>query len=98
MAQDLDKHYPLHTQIQPLWLPTVGAQLSLNRKDPAAAVDTLQAALPLIEYGQFIFLTNMSCLYPTYIREQAYLAAGQSKAAAAEFQKILDHSGIVWNC
>ncbi len=41
---------------------------------------------------------NLSCLYPTYIRGQAYLAAGQGKAAAAEFQKILDHSGIVWNC
>ncbi|HZD31400.1 MAG TPA: hypothetical protein VE779_07040, partial [Candidatus Angelobacter sp.] len=38
------------------------------------------------------------CLYPTYIRGQAYLAAGQGKEAAAEFQKILDHNGIVWNC
>jgi len=37
-------------------------------------------------------------MYPTYIRGQAYLAAGQGKEAAAEFQKILDHSGIVWNC
>ena len=60
-------------------------------------MDTLQAALPLIEYGQFIFLTNMSCLYLTYIRGQVYLAAGQGKEAA-EFQKILDHSGIMWNC
>src|SRR5207302_11271833 len=39
-----------------------------------------------------------SCLYLTYLRGQAYLAAGQGRAAAAEFQKILDHSGIVWNC
>src|ERR1700678_416859 len=37
-------------------------------------------------------------MYPTYIRGQAYLAAGQGKEAAAEFQTILDHSGIVWNC
>jgi len=37
-------------------------------------------------------------MYPTYIRGQAYLAAGQGKEAAAEFQKILDHSGIVWSC
>ena len=41
---------------------------------------------------------NLSCLYPEYVRGQAYLAAGQGSAAAAEFQKILDHSGIVWNC
>jgi hypothetical protein len=39
---------------------------------------------------------NLSCLHHTYIRGEAYLTAGQG--AAAEFQKILDHSGIVWNC
>jgi len=44
------------------------------------------------------FVANISCLYPLYIRGEAYLAAGQGSSAAAEFQKILDHSGIVWNC
>jgi eukaryotic-like serine/threonine-protein kinase len=58
----------------------------------------LQPALPPIEYGQFSFVTNLSCLYPTYARGEAYLAAREGKEAAAEFQKILDHSGIVWNC
>jgi hypothetical protein len=57
----------------------------------------LQAA-STIELGSILFLANLSCLYPTYIRGEAYLAAGQGKEAAAEFQKILDHSGIVWNC
>jgi eukaryotic-like serine/threonine-protein kinase len=51
-----------------------------------------------IELGQITFVANISCLYPTYVRGESYLAAGQGKAAAAEFQKILDHSGIVWNC
>src|SRR5260370_24044738 len=46
----------------------------------------------------FSFVANISCLYPVYVRGKAYLAAGQGSAAAAEFQKILDHSGIVWNC
>ena len=41
---------------------------------------------------------NLSCLYPTYVRGNAHLAAGQGSAAVAEFQKILDHNGIVWNC
>jgi eukaryotic-like serine/threonine-protein kinase len=41
---------------------------------------------------------HLNCLYATYIRGEAYLAAGQGKEAAADFQKILDHSGIVWNC
>jgi eukaryotic-like serine/threonine-protein kinase len=51
-----------------------------------------------IEFGQQWFAANISCLYPTYVRGEAYLAAGQGRAAAAEFQKIIDHSGIVWNC
>jgi eukaryotic-like serine/threonine-protein kinase len=72
--------------------------VALNQKNPAAAITRLQPALPPQEYGQILFVNNLSCLYPTYIRGHAYLAAGQGKEAAAEFQKILDHSGIVWNC
>jgi tetratricopeptide (TPR) repeat protein len=86
------------TQMQSLWLPAIQAQLALNHKDAATAINRLQPALPPIEYGQFLFVGNFSCLYPTYIRGEAYLAAGQAGAAAAEFQKILDHNGIVWNC
>jgi hypothetical protein len=69
----------------------------LDRKNPAAALNALQAASS-IEFGSIPFLTSISCLYPTYIRGEAYLAAGQGSAAAAEFQKIIEHSGIVWNC
>jgi tetratricopeptide (TPR) repeat protein len=97
LAQDLGKRYPLDTQMQSLWLPAIQAQLALNKKNPAAALNALQAASP-IELGQILFVANISCLYPVYLRGEAYLAAGQGSAAAAEFQKILDHSGIVWNC
>jgi tetratricopeptide (TPR) repeat protein len=97
MAQELNKRFPLDTQVQALWLPAIRAQLALDRKNPAAAIEGLQAALP-IEFGSISFVANLSCLYPTYIRGQAYLAAGQGKPAAAEFQKIIDHNGIVWNC
>ena len=48
--------------------------------------------------GSISFVLNLSCLYPTYVRGEAFLAAGDGKAAVAEFQKILDHGGIVWNC
>jgi hypothetical protein len=58
----------------------------------------LQAATTPIELGLIPFVANISCLYHVYVRGEAYLAAGQGSAAAAEFQKILDHSGIVWNC
>jgi hypothetical protein len=70
----------------------------LNRKDSAEALNNLQSALPPIEYGVIPFVTNLSCLYTAYIRGEAKLAAGQGTAAAAEFQKILEHSGMVWNC
>jgi eukaryotic-like serine/threonine-protein kinase len=97
LAEDLAKRFPLDTQIQSLWLPAIRAQLSLGRKNPTAALNALQAASP-IELGQIQFVNNISCLYHVYVRGEAYLAAGQGSAAAAEFQKILDHSGIVWNC
>jgi hypothetical protein len=92
LAQDLGTRFPLATEMQSLWLPTIHAQLALDRKNPGFALNALQAALPIeLSYRD-------SCLYHVYIRGEAYLAAGQGSAAAAEFQKILDHSGIVWNC
>ncbi|MGA9391789.1 MAG: hypothetical protein WBV69_15235 [Candidatus Sulfotelmatobacter sp.] len=97
LAQDLNERFPLDTQMQSLWLPAIRAQLALNRRNPTDALNYLQAA-SAIEFAQISFVANLSCLYPTYSRGEAYLAAGEGSAAAAEFQKILDHSGIVWNC
>ena len=97
VAQDLGKRFPLDTQIQSLWLPAIQAQVALDKKNPALALNALQAASPL-ELGQIPFDISMSCLYSVYVRGEAYLAAGQGSPAAGEFQKILDHSGIVWNC
>ena len=97
LAQDLGKRFPLDTQMQSLWLPAIHAQLALDKKNPPVALNALQAASP-IELGEIAFVLNISCLYPTYIRGEAYLAAGQGAPAAAEFQKLLDHTGIVWNC
>jgi DNA-binding winged helix-turn-helix (wHTH) protein/tetratricopeptide (TPR) repeat protein len=97
LAQDLAKEFPLDDQTQALSLPAIRAQLGLDEKNPAAALIALPVVSP-IEFGQQWFAANISCLYPTYVRGEAYLAAGQGRAAAAEFQKIIDHSGIVWNC
>jgi eukaryotic-like serine/threonine-protein kinase len=98
IADELNKQFPEDTQTQSLWLPGIRGQIALDRKDANAAIEDLKPASPPIEYGQFDFTVNISCLYPTYIRGQAYLAAGDGKEAAAEFQRILDHNGIVWNC
>ncbi len=97
MAQDLGKRFPLDTQMQGLWLPAIRAQLALHKKDPAVALNALQSAAP-IELGELLFINNTSCLYPVYVRGEAYLADKRGSEAAAEFQKILDHNGIVWNC
>jgi eukaryotic-like serine/threonine-protein kinase len=98
MAQNLNQSHPLDTQVQSLWLPAIQGQVALTRKSPAKAIEHLQPALPPIEYGQTFYISQISCLYPTYLRGQAYLAAGHGKEAMAEFQRILDHSGMVWNC
>ena len=97
LAQDLTKRLPLDTQMQSLWLPAIRAQLALDRNSPAAALTALQVASP-IELGLIGFANNVSCLYHVYVRGEAYLAARQGRAAADEFQKVIDHSGIVWNC
>jgi eukaryotic-like serine/threonine-protein kinase len=92
LARDLGKRSPLDIVMQSLSLPTIQAQLALDKKNPAAALTALQAASPIELSGPF------SCLYHLYVRGEAYLAAGQGTAATAEFQKIIDHSGIVVNC
>jgi tetratricopeptide (TPR) repeat protein len=97
VAQELAKRYPLHTMVQSYWLPTIQAQLALNAKDAAGAITLLRNAAN-VEYGFTVSNGNNSCLYSVYLRGEAYLAAGQGDAASSEFQKIIDHPGIVWNC
>jgi len=97
LAADLNKRYPLGTQMQQVFLPTIRAQLALSRKNAAGALTALGPASP-IDLGLVPFSSNTSCLFSIYVRGEAYLASGQGQAAAAEFQKILDHSGIVGTC
>jgi serine/threonine protein kinase/tetratricopeptide (TPR) repeat protein len=97
MARDLDRRFPVDTQVQSLWLPAIHAQLDLNRKNPKAAIERLRATKNM-DFAQVQFINNISCAYPAYIRGQAYLADHQGSAAAVEFRKIVDHSGSVWNC
>ena len=97
LAQDLKKRFPLHTQMQSVWLPAILAQSALARNNPALAISAVQPRSE-VELGQIDFAINFSCLDSIYVRGQAYLAAGESAAAAAEFQTILNHSGIVWSC
>jgi tetratricopeptide (TPR) repeat protein len=97
LATDLSKDFPRHTHIQKLWLPTIEAQQAIAKGYPILAIQRLESATS-IESALIPSINNLSCLYTPYIRGEAYLSSGQGTAAAAEFKKITDHSGLVWNC
>jgi len=92
----LEKDRDLRYQVAS-WLPTIRAQVALVNQQPQQAIDMLQAAVP-VELGASLSTQGPPCLYPVYVRGEAYLAAGQGSAAAAEFQKLIDHRGITWSC
>jgi eukaryotic-like serine/threonine-protein kinase len=97
LAQNLAKNFPVHTIVQTYWLPDIEGQVALTAKDSTTAIERMQGAAPF-DFGQIAFAVNGSCLYGVYVRGGAYLAAGRGSAAAGEFQKIIDHPGLVWNC
>jgi pentatricopeptide repeat protein len=97
LMEDLNKRFPEATIVQYNYLPSLRAKLSLNRGNAFEALDALRAAGPY-ELGRTTFSEySWNGLYPVLIRGEAYLAAHQGSEAAAEFQKILDHRGIVGN-
>jgi hypothetical protein len=98
LAADLKKRFPLDTLVNSYWLPTIEARIKLAEKNPAGALDRLQTLSSPFESAPTI--SNGADTYPApvYTRAQAYLDAGLGREAAAEFQKILGHSGIVVNC
>jgi tetratricopeptide (TPR) repeat protein/predicted Ser/Thr protein kinase len=93
IADKLDRDWPLDTVIQDYWLPSIRAAIELNRGDERKAIDLLQPAANY-ELGQ---PPQFQCgtLYPAYIRGLAYLHRGLYQEAAVEFQKFLDHRGIL---
>ncbi len=96
LANDLERRFPEDTAVRFSYLPALHALLALNHKEPSRAIELLQTAVPY-ELGAppSSFFGFFGALYPVYVRGQAYLAANQGAEAAAEFQKILDHPGIV---
>jgi tetratricopeptide (TPR) repeat protein/predicted Ser/Thr protein kinase len=90
LADKLDNSFPLDTMVQKYRLPTIRAAVALQRKDPNQAIELLQVTSP-IELG------DVGLLLPVYLRGEAYLMLHDGKAAAAEFQKFIDHRGLVAN-
>ena len=94
LAAELDKAFPLDTLVQRYWLPTIRAGVALDRNDPDRAIERLKVA-STVELGAPTNLTIFLC--PVYMRGQAYLMLHDGSAAAAEFQKFIDHRGVVIN-
>ena len=96
LAGNLERRFPEDTSVRWSYTPTLRAILALNHGEPAKAIELLQVAIPY-ELGapQSSFVGFFGSLYPIYVRGLAFLAMRQGTAAAVEFQKILDHRGIV---
>ena len=95
IVEELERSYPSETVLKVYWLPTIKAAIELSDNNAAQSLMNLEAAAPyeLGEPPQF----QLGTLYPAYIRGQAQLVAHNGAAAAAEFQKVLDHRGTVLN-
>src|SRR5438105_1257398 len=96
LADDLEKKFPEDTTVRFTYLPTLRAVLALDGAQPERALQALQVAAPH-ELGTPRSSVSglFGALYPVYVRGQTYLAAHRGTEAAVEFQKVLDHPGIV---
>jgi len=93
IADDLAKNLPEDTVVQSTLLPAIRAKLGLERKRPSESIALLEASRAY-EFGD-----NLDgCAYSAYLRGEALLSNGDARASADEFQRILDHRGVVQLC
>jgi hypothetical protein len=96
LASDLERDFPEDTSVRFNYLPAIHASLALDHGDPSKAIELLQVAVPYeISSPRSATFAYFGALYPVYVRGQAYLAAHRGNEAAREFEKIVDHRGIV---
>jgi tetratricopeptide (TPR) repeat protein len=96
LADKISAEFDRDTMIQAYWLPTIRAAIAINRGDGKKAVELLSVASPY-ELGEPLQSPSHGTLYPVYVRGEAYLRVGDGEQAATEFQKMIDHRGIVTN-
>jgi serine/threonine protein kinase/tetratricopeptide (TPR) repeat protein len=97
LVRDLSKRFPQDTIMQRVWLPTIRSQIELGRNNPASSIELLRSAAPF-ELGMLNGSAINSCLYPVYVRAEAYLKSREAAYAREEFEKLLSHRGLMWNC
>jgi eukaryotic-like serine/threonine-protein kinase len=96
VTQKLNQAHPLDTFIQRYWLPTIRGAVELHRGNTQGAIEVLKPA-STYETGEPPPFPMLGTMYPIYVRGEAYLKIGEGQQAAMEFQKIVDHKGIVLN-
>jgi eukaryotic-like serine/threonine-protein kinase len=92
LADDLERRFPEDTVVRGSYVPVLRARIALNQGDPSKAIEILQVSAP---YDLGVSRLLFGALYPVYVRGEAHLAANHGMEAAIEFQKILDHRGVV---
>jgi class 3 adenylate cyclase/Flp pilus assembly protein TadD len=98
LAEKLQQTYPSDTLLRSYWLPVIRASIELNRGASSKALELLRDAAPYDLADPFpVTSSPLGNMYSVYLRGEAYLQAHQGKEAAAEFQNILDHPGLVLN-
>jgi eukaryotic-like serine/threonine-protein kinase len=95
-ANEMVQRFPEDTLVKYNYLPTIRARLALNRNQASKAIEAVEVAAPY-ELGAVGDRPFTLSLYPAYVRGQAHLVAGHGIEAASEFQKIIDHPGVVQN-
>ena len=93
LADQLNKEFPVNTVVQSIWLPVIHAGVEMSRNNPDKAIEDLQAASPYDLGG----VPPVWGMYAVLVRGEAFLQARRGKEAAAEFQKMIDHRGVVGN-
>ena len=96
LSNDLERRFPEDTSVRFSYLPTLHALFALSHGQSANAIEILQVAVPYeLAVPGIEFFGSFGGLYPVYVRGEAFLGAHKGAEAATEFQKILEHRGIV---
>jgi hypothetical protein len=92
----LEKQYPEDTCVRFTYLPTLRALLAINQDKPTEAIEllTVSKAYDLAQTGVSMYV-YYGALYPPYVRGLAYRQWHKNREAAAEFQRMLDHPGLL---
>jgi eukaryotic-like serine/threonine-protein kinase len=86
LTKEIEEKYPDDTLMNTIWIPTATAALEVRRGNASAALKMLGSAAA--------YEPSLNSMWAVYVRGLAHLQMESGRAAAAEFQKIIDHRGL----